>query len=124
MAAPNVAGTATEVYLRTVTIPVGTATGSSATLVLANGSASSAVLEINSLTVNNIDGLNSADVSVLRFVGTNSTQLYTTISVPADASLRVVDGTAKMVLPEDHTIRVFANATGDLTVDVAYVEYK
>jgi galactokinase len=124
MAAPNVAGTATEVYLRTVTIPVGTATGSSATLVLANGSASSAVLEINSLTVNNVDGVNSADVSVLRFVGTNSTQLYTTISVPADASLRVVDGTAKMVLPEDHTIRVFANATGDLTVDVAYVEYK
>jgi galactokinase len=107
-----------------VTIPVGTATGSSATLVLANGSASSAVLEINSLTVNNVDGVNSADVSVLRFVGTNSTQLYTTISVPADASLRVVDGTAKLVLPEDHTIRVFANATGDLTVDVAYVEYK
>jgi hypothetical protein len=124
MAAPNVAGTATEVYLRTVTLPIGTATGSSATLVLANGSASSAVLEINSLTVNNIDGVNSADVSVLRFVGTNSTQLYTTISVPADASLRVVDGTAKLVLPEDHTIRVFANATGDLTVDVAYVEYK
>jgi hypothetical protein len=29
-----------------------------------------------------------------------------------------------MVLPEDHTIRVFANATGDLVVDVAYVEYK
>ena len=124
MAAPNVAGTATEVYLRTVTLPIGTATGSSATLVLANGSASSAVLEISSLTVNNIDGVNSADVSVLRFVGTNSTQLYTTISVPADASLRVVDGTAKLVLPEDHTIRVFANATGDLTVDVAYVEYK
>jgi hypothetical protein len=124
MAAPNVAGTATEVYLRTVTLPIGTATGSSATLVLANGSASSAVLEINSLTVNNVDGVNSADVSVLRFVGTNSTQLYTTISVPADASLRVVDGTAKLVLPEDHTIRVFANATGDLTVDVAYVEYK
>jgi galactokinase len=124
MAAPNVAGTATEVYLRTVTLPIGTATGSSATLVLANGAASSAVLEINSLTVNNIDGVNSADVSVLRFVGTNSTQLYTTISVPADASLRVVDGTAKLVLPEDHTIRVFANATGDLTVDVAYVEYK
>jgi hypothetical protein len=124
MAAPNVAGTATEVYLRTVTLPIGTATGSSATLVLANGSASSAVLEISSLTVNNIDGVNSADVSVLRFVGTNSTQLYTTISVPADASLRVVDGTAKMVLPEDHAIRVFANATGDLTVDVAYVEYK
>lgn len=124
MAAPNVAGTATEVYLRTVTLPIGTATGSSATLVLANGSASSAVLEINSLTVNNIDGVNSADVSVLRFIGTNSTQLYTTISVPADASLRVVDGTAKLVLPEDHTIRVFANATGDLTCDVAYVEYK
>jgi hypothetical protein len=124
MAAPNVAGTATEVYLRTVTLPIGTATGSSATLVLANGSASSAVLEINSLTVNNIDGVNSADVSVLRFIGTNSTQLYTTISVPADASLRVVDGTAKLVLPEDHTIRVFANATGDLTFDVAYVEYK
>lgn len=124
MAAPNVAGTATEVYLRTVTLPIGTATGTNATLVLSNGSASSAVFEINSMTVNNIDGVNNADLSVLRFIGTNSTQLFTTISVPADASLRVVDSNAKLVLPEDHSIRVFANATGDLTFDVAYIEYK
>lgn len=124
MAAPNVAGTAAEVYLRSLTLPVGTATGTNATLILSNGSASSAVLELHSLVMNNIDGVNSADVSVVRFVGTNSTQLFTTISVPADASLRMVDAAAKLIVPEGHEIRVFAGAAGDVTFDASWNEYK
>ena len=124
MAAPNVASTAAEVYLRSLTLPVGTATGTNATVIVSNGSASSAVLELHSLVVNNIDGVNAADVSVLRFVGTNSTQLFTTISVPADASLRMVDSGAKLILPEGHEVRIFAGATGDLTFDASWNEYK
>lgn len=126
MAAPNVAGTAAEVYLRSLTLPVGTATGTNATQIVSNGSASSAVLELHSLVVNNIDGVNAADVSILRFVGTstNATQLFTTISVPADASLVVVGGGHKIHVPEDHTIRVFASAAGDLTFDASWNEYK
>lgn len=124
MAAPNVAGTATEVYLRSLSLPIGTAAGTSATLILSNGSASSTVLELTSLTVNNVDGASACDVSVLRVAGTNSTQLFTTISVPADASLRVVDTQAKVIVPEGQEIRVFASAAGDLTFDAGWTEYK
>lgn len=124
MAAPNVAGTATEVYLRSLSLPIGTATGTSATLVMSNETASSAVFEINALTIHHVGGTIATDVSVLRFQGTNSTQLFTTISVPADASLRVVDSSAKLVVPEGESIRVFASATAQLTFDAAWTEYK
>lgn len=124
MAAPNVAGTATEVYLRSLALPIGTSTGTNATLVVSNGSASSAVLEINALTIGNIDGANAADVTVLRFSGTNSTAIHSTISVPADASLIVIGPTNRCVVPEGQEIRVIASAAGDLTFDAAWTEYK
>lgn len=124
MAAPNVAGTATEVYLRSLSLPIGTATGTNATLVVSNGSASSAVLEISALTIGNIDGVNAADVTVLRFQGTNSTALHNTITVPADASLIVFGTLNKCVVPEGDSIRVVASAAGDLTFDATWTEYK
>lgn len=124
MATPNVAGTATEVRIYPLSGAVGTATGTNATLVVSNGSASNALVEITNLTANNIDGTNACDVSVLRFVGTNSTQLYTTITVPADASLRMADNSGKIAVAEGESIRIVASAAGDLTFDGQYIEYK
>lgn len=124
MAAPNVAGTATEVYLRSLSLPIGTATGTNATLVVSNGSASSAVLEISALAIGNVDGANACDVTVFRFAGTNSTALHSTISVPADASLLVISTVNKCVVPEGQDIRVVASAAGDLTFDATWTEYK
>lgn len=124
MAAPNVAGTATEVYLRSLSLPIGTATGTNATLVVSNGSASSAVLEISALAIGNVDGANACDVTVFRFAGTNSTALHNTISVPADASLLVISTVNKCVVPEGQDIRVVASAAGDLTFDATWTEYK
>lgn len=124
MPTPNVAGTATEVRIYPLSGAIGTATGTNATLVISNGSASSALVEIVNLTANNIDGSNACDVSVIRLVGTNSTQLYTTISVPADASLRLVDNGAKVAVAEGEAIRIIASAAGDLTFDGSYIEYK
>jgi hypothetical protein len=103
--------------------PIATATGTSATLIVSCGSASSTVLRVTRLDVNNIDGTNAADVSILRFSGTISTAIINTITVPADASLRVYDDYASLSVPEGHDIRVIASAAGDLTFDCEYQEF-
>lgn len=123
MAAPNIGSTASTVYLRNACSVIGTATGSSATLVISNSADSSAVLRITRLDVNNIDGTNAADVSIVRFEGANSTTIVNTIAVPADASLRVYDDYASCVVPEGHSIRIFASAENDLTFDAEYQEF-
>jgi hypothetical protein len=123
MAAPNIGSTASSVYLRSASSIVGTATGVSATLVVSNGSASSAVLRITRLDVNNIDGTNAADVTVLRLQGTNSTAIVSTVVVPADACLRVYDDYASCTVPEGHEIRILASAANDLTFDAEYQEF-
>lgn len=124
MATPNVAGTATEVRIYPLSGAVGTQTGTNATLVVSNGSASSALVEITNLTANNIDGTNACDVSVLRFVGTNSTQIYTTITVPAKASLRMADNSGKIAVAEGEAIRIVGSTASALTFDGEYLEYK
>jgi hypothetical protein len=123
MAAPNIGSANSTVYLRMACGPVATTTGTNATLIVSCASASSTVLRVTRLDVNNIDGTNAADVSVIRFIGTNSTTIINTVTVPADASLRVYDDYASLSVPEGHDIRVIASAAGDLTFDAEYQEF-
>lgn len=123
MAVPNIASTASHTYLRPLVGTVGTATGTSATLVVSNGSASSAVFRITRLDAVNIDGSSACDVTVLRFRGTNSTALTSTVSVPADAVLRIYDDNGSCTVQEGDDIRIIASAAGDLTFDGEYLEF-
>jgi len=124
MAAPNIASTAAQSFLRVSCGAVGTATGTAATLVVSNGTASSAVFRITRLDVANVDGVNAADLTVLRMSGTASTAIHSTITVPADASLRVYDDYASLAVEEGQDIRVVASAAGDLTFDAEYIEFR
>lgn len=123
MASPNIGSTGSSVYLKGACAPVGTATGTSATLVLSNGSASSAVLRITRLDVCNVDGTNTSAVSIVRLEGSNSTVIVSTVAVPADATLRVYDDHASCVVPEGQDIRIFASSADDLTFDAEYQEF-
>ena len=124
MAAPNIASTAAQSFLRVSCGAVGTAAGTAATLVVSNGAASSAVFRITRLDVANVDGVNAADLTVLRMSGTASTAIHSTITVPADASLRVYDDYASLAVEEGQDIRVVASAAGDLTFDAEYIEFR
>lgn len=123
MAAPNIGSTAASVYLRAGSGAIGTATGTNATLIVSCGSTSSTVLRVTRLDVANVDGSSGADLSILRFVGTNSTTILSTVTVTADAVLRVYDDTGSVAVPEGHELRAFASAAGDLTYDVEYQEF-
>jgi hypothetical protein len=96
------------------------------TSLLSNASASNKVFKINSILISNIDGTNSADVTIsintLANGSGTSYELASTIPVPADASLQLIDKSSSFYLEEDKSILGGASASGDLEVIISYEE--
>jgi hypothetical protein len=78
------------------------------------------VYKINSITVANIDGSNAADVTIAYNDQTNTRAIASTISVPADSSLNVVDKNTGFYLEEGDSIEGGASADGDLVCTISY----
>jgi hypothetical protein len=101
-------------------------TTTNATLVVENPAASNKVFKINSLIISNVDGTNAADITVSYYsednIGGTATQIVSTISVPADATLVVIDKNTSIYLEEDRSIGATAGTASDLKVLVSYEE--
>ena len=122
MAAPNI-------------VNVGTITGksfylalssTSATALVSNAASSGKVFKINMIQVANVDGTNACNVTVKYHtqddIGGTGYALVSTVSVPADASLVVIDKNTALYLEEDRSISVTAGTANDLEVIVSYEE--
>lgn len=122
MANPNIVNV-TDIRGRTV---VASLTTTNSTLVVENVAASGKVFKINSLIVSNVDGTNAADITINLFsednIGGTGTQIVSTVSVPADASLVVIDKGTSIYLEEDRSIGATAGAASDLKVVCSYEE--
>lgn len=82
------------------------------------------VLKINSIIVANIDGSNSADATVY-FYDSSATARYalaSTIAVPADASIIVIDKNSAIYLEESDQIEAGASSASDLVITISYEE--
>ncbi len=101
-------------------------TTTAATAVVSNAAASGKVFKINSLVVSNVDGTNAADITVSYYseddIGGTATQIVSTVSVPADATLVVIDKGTSIYLEEDRSIGATAGTANDLKVLVSYEE--
>jgi hypothetical protein len=94
------------------------------TVLLANASSSGKVFKIESIMVANVDGTNAADVTIdwntdAGGTGT-SIALAATISVPADATLNLVDKNSSFYLMENQSIIGGASANSDLECIISY----
>ena len=122
MAAPNIVNVTTITGKSAVV----SLTTTAATAVVSNAAASGKVFKINSLVVSNVDGTNAADITVSYYseddIGGTATQIVSTVSVPADASLIVIDKNTSIYLEEDRSIGATASAANDLKVVVSYEE--
>lgn len=122
MAAPNILNP-TSMYGKTVTVDL---TGTSATSVLSNASASGKLFRITSLYVCNVDGTNNADITISYYsaaaLGGTAAEICKTVSVPADAALVVIDKNSPVYLEEDRSIGATASAANDLRVICSYEE--
>lgn len=122
MAAPNVVNVATITAKTAVT----SLTTTSATAVVSNAASSGKVFKINSLMVSNVDGTNTADVTVSYYseddIGGTATEIVKTVSVPADSTLIVIDKNTALYLEEDRSLGATASAANDLKVICSYEE--
>jgi hypothetical protein len=122
MAAPNVVNVATITGKTAVT----SLTTTNATLVVENPASSNKVFKINSLIVSNVDGSSAADITISLYsednIGGTATQIVSTVSVPANASLVVISKDTSIYLEEDKSIGATASAANDLKVVCSYEE--
>jgi hypothetical protein len=122
MANPNIVNV-TDIRGKTAVVDL---TTTNATLVVENAASSGKVFKINSLIVSNVDGSSAADITVSLYsednIGGTATEIVSTVSVPADASLVVIDKINWMYLEEDKSIGATASAASDLKVVCSYEE--
>lgn len=115
MAAPNIVNV-TTIIGKTAVLAVTT----TATAIVTNSADSGKVFKINALYVSNIDGVNSADVSVAIFRSSVSYEIAHTIAVPADATLDIIS--KSIYLEEGDALRITASANSDLEAVCSYEE--
>ena len=127
MAAPNIASLTTITGKTTYFTP----TGVTAVILLPNAAASGNVFKINQIVVANVDGTNAVDASVSIYTngavaqgsapsGGTAFPIASTISVPADASLIVVDKTTGIYLEEGVSISITSGTASKLTFSISY----
>jgi hypothetical protein len=89
----------------------------SAQSLLSNASGSGIIYKVNTIIITNIDGVNACDVtcrlySAAALGGTSMDNFASTISVPADGRLDLID--KHFYLLEDKSIGILASANSDL----------
>lgn len=117
MAAPNIVNVTTIIGKTAVQ-----AVTTSATAIVTNSAGSGKVFKINTLTIANINGTNSADISVDFYRSTTAYYLASTITVPADATLVVISKDNPLYLEEGDAIRCLASANSYLQAVCSYEE--
>lgn len=115
MAAPNIVNVST-ITGKTAVLQVGT----SASAIVTNSAASGKVLKVNALYVANVDGTNSADVTVDLFRSSTAYRIASTVAVPADTTLDIIS--KSIYLEEEDSLRITASASGDLEAVCSYEE--
>jgi hypothetical protein len=85
--------------------------------------ASDKLIKINTIIIANIDGTNAATVTMGIIKSGGSVVLFaSTISVPADATLVLIDKNSSFYLQEGDLIEGGASADSDLTYTISYEE--
>jgi hypothetical protein len=119
MAAPNI-------------VNVATITGKSSTLVvttsvqtlLNNAASSGKVLKVNALYATNVDGTNTAWVTVSYYpqddVAGTAVPIASTIDIPPDSTLLLIGKDGPIYLEEDRSLGASAQADNDIVMLISY----
>ena len=114
MANPNIFG-ATTIIGETLTVPLTT----TLTSTLLSG-VSNKLLKINTIIIANIDGVNSSSFNLYINDGTNTRAFAFQITVPAGASVVIIDRNSGFYLKETQTIEGGASLNNDLVATFSY----
>jgi len=127
MASPNIAAVTSIIGTTTYLTPSST----SAVVLLPNAAASGTVFKINQIVAANVNGTSAVDTTVSIYSngavaqgsapsGGTAYPIVSTVSVPADASLIVVDKTTQIYLMEGTSISVTSGTASGITYTISY----
>lgn len=115
MSNPNIINV-TSIFGRTNVLAVTT----TPTDIVVNAAGSGTVLKVNNLIISNVDGAVAADITASIFRSSTQWRIANTISVPADASLVLLDKNTAIYLEPGDSIRLTASVNGDLEAICSY----
>jgi hypothetical protein len=115
MAAPNIVSP-TTITLKQLSTTVGTA---AITLVTC---AADRAVKLSTLYAANVDGTSAGDITIRVSDGTATHAVCSTVSVPADASVVVVDRNSPVYLEEGDSIEAVASAAATIEIVGSYEE--
>lgn len=122
MAAPNIVNVA-DIKGKTVYLDLST---TAVTSLVSNAAASNKVFKLNNIFVSNINGTSAADITVsfhtAAAAGGTAFKIASTISVPADSTLVVLDKSGAIYLEENTSVSVQAGTAGFLQVVASFEE--
>jgi hypothetical protein len=127
MANPNLLAATTATGTTTYYTP----TGTSAVVLLPNAAASGQVFKINQIVATNVNGSSAVNATVSIYTNGAVAQgsapssgtaypIASTISVPANAALIVVDKTTQVYLQEGTSITVTSGTASGITYSISY----
>jgi hypothetical protein len=119
MAAPNIVNVAT-IKGNTNVATLGATTGN----IVTNAASSGKVFKINTVILANFDGTTAYDATLTLYSARAGVtkNLVSTISVPADASLVVLDKTTALYMEEGDILAGFASAASKIDATVSFEE--
>jgi hypothetical protein len=129
MSAPNIA-TVTNIYGKSTYL---TPSVNTTVVLLANPTSSGTVYKVNTIMAANIDGTNATNATVAIYTNgavaqgsapTNGTafSIISTVSVPANASMIVLDKSATLYIEENTSIVVTSGTASKMTYTISYEE--
>lgn len=127
MANPNIVNVTSILGTTTYYTPSGTA----AVVLVPNAASSGTVFKINQIVAANVNGTSAVDTTVSIYSngavaqgsapsGGTAYPIVSTVSVPADASLIVVDKTTAIYLMEGTSITVTSGTASGITYTISY----
>ena len=127
MANPNITAVTSILGSTTYYTPSGT----SAVVLLPNAAASGQVFKINQIVASNVNGSSAVNATVAIYsnggvaqgsapAGGTAYPIVSTVSVPASASLIVVDKTTAIYLMEGHSISITSGTSSGITYTISY----
>lgn len=122
MANPNIANLTNLIGNNSLT----SLTTTNATEIISNAASSGKVYKVNTIWVSNVDGASPFDITLSVYdqdnIGGTAFQIASTVSVPADSTIIVVDKNSSLYLKEDQSIGATASSASKLKVVASWEE--
>ena len=101
-------------------------TTTSDTLIVSNPASSNKIYKINTIIIANRDGTEPREVSVKLFteaaLGGSNTEIASTVTIPADASLVLIDKNSSLYLLENRSIGGSASSGNTIVITCSWEE--